>query len=160
LESRLWADDYTDILGSPIWDTPNVRVVDCSVGRDNADVPTSLVPSHAFIWAGNEEETRCLRRIAAYERQTDVDTNSAGETTNRTGFGGFRADYVADSNIPTRFAGMATELDGGDWKAENIVSFDIDGLGGEAITEVKVSRGEPSLKVGDCPTTSCSHASP
>jgi hypothetical protein len=72
LQSWLLRNDYSDLLSSPIWAHPSLRLVTSGFTQAgnsehlSHDVHDEVVPYQALIWAKNQRELRNLKRLSRY----------------------------------------------------------------------------------------------
>ena len=170
LQRWLWQSDMTDILGEPIWDSPGYRLVygedgDEELNNDSdsfwngqPEVHRDVVPLQALVWARDKTELRSLKCLSGYQLGFEEDeyslcgivaeftsqSSQKRRTIGRTQEGNYQASSNKHATGFKRgemgdFATMHTDSDIS--PLQNItLHFDIDGAGGEIITEILVAR--------------------
>ncbi|KAH8810880.1 hypothetical protein F5884DRAFT_897414 [Xylogone sp. PMI_703] len=144
----LWKRDYSNLIQSQIW-TSRAIMLFTSKYTGTAVVPRDFVPHEAFIWGGNINELQSLVRLSAHITQAGT-VSEIGEDGNRLSrayfdFRGFRAEYNRESHMDLRTVGIGSELDEINQLEEYCVHFDIDGPGGERVTQVEVSQNDDCM---------------
>ncbi|KAF2119207.1 hypothetical protein BDV96DRAFT_567199 [Lophiotrema nucula] len=146
----------------PIWRHPTLSMSPFTIPSQHYDVPTEMLPHHALIWAHEASEYRFLRRISVF--QPIGGYVSGGSKHDGSDWEapypdivGLRAEYVPDYPCPPRTIGtggplpiqrpgwsqhrpdMNPDPKGQSWFEQCMTHFDIDGPGGEIVTEVHVA---------------------
>jgi hypothetical protein len=161
LESCLWKEDYSKVFGSPIWMQFRLGVVNTNPNDENnvaaendkfsGAVINNMVPHEALIWAKDVHELERLTRLSGYTVSGKTLSDSSDSMPALSAYLlGLRAYYTAEQEgiTPKRTVGAL-----GDKKEEAedaSVHFDIDGAGGELVSEVFVAlhEGQPkAIKV-------------
>ncbi|RFU26663.1 hypothetical protein B7463_g9679, partial [Scytalidium lignicola] len=149
LEKYLWREDYRNILQSRIWASPGIELVTINPhSRESlTDAgPNEIVPHEALIWAKDQHELRSLVRLTGYViiggTLSGWDANHQSQTRPIHDLCGIRADFTNNHHEQRRIIGIRKESDGSDWLEEHCVNFDIDGAGGEVVTEISIAQHE------------------
>jgi hypothetical protein len=114
-------------------------------------IPDHLIPHEAVIWATDKARMGHIDRITLYlgpgsGGNTNATTSSSSATDRPAAvLHGLRVEYVRNLWVPKMYAGMRRNVGEDDnpsatWPQDQVVSFDIDGPGGERIDEVAVSE--------------------
>lgn len=131
----LWDDDYSQILGHSIQEHQTLHLTE---GRrfqeSNGFLRSHLIPHGALIWAKDVREHRALRRLTGCV--------VSGEKEAKPCLSGIIAEYEPTKGPARRVVGVEkTGGAGPDVKpTELIESFEIDGPGGEVVTELEIPR--------------------
>lgn len=148
LQSLLWDEDYSHLLGSPIWDHSTLRII-CEprhMGLSSTGTHRDLLPHEALIWARNSEDLHGLKRLSGY-----VVAGCPILVSNHNGFQerhvddlcGIMAEYAPSTKLMRRRIGINKNEPGSDLKTPDPwVHFDIDGPGGEMVTEIQYAMHE------------------
>lgn len=141
VEGRLWKEDYANILQSRIWDHDKIQFI--TLNRPGPAslthaCPDDIIHHEALIWANDTTELRSLVRLTGY---VIIGGTLSGSTGTRPihDFCGIKAEFAGNQH---RTIGIRTEPDGNDWQPGHCVSFNIDGNGGEVVTEISVAMHE------------------
>jgi hypothetical protein len=98
------------------------------------EIPLDVLPHSVLFWAKEESELKRLTRISAFIVEMEVL--------------GLRAEYETRYWEPKRSIGSGSGGMGStDWGDENLVHFDIDGPGGEIVTEIFVGEESKAIKL-------------
>ncbi|KAF4460227.1 F-box domain [Fusarium albosuccineum] len=144
LEAGLWKEDYSGPLGTRIWEHRRLRLItDDSRAFEQMCSNTSR-PLEALIWAKDEDELQQVERLTAY---TAVGGSIAGvfggewQTREYHVIHGMRAHFRSGSTNESRSIGNP-EATCDDSSPDNCTVLDIDGPGGEIVTEISFTMQE------------------
>lgn len=158
LQSLLWDEDYSDVLHHNIWDHPTLGMVQANrVARSEGGIHRDLVPHQALIWARDQRDLRSLQRVSAANIVVDgtFSTPQAGGEIHIDDVCGVTADYTPESALMRRMVGVTKISPGSEMTFEGPCQhFEIDGPGGEIITEVQYAMHEKpkALQVSPSPS--------
>lgn len=128
LGALLWDGDYSQVLGQRIEEHQTLRLVDDRYFRHShrGYLPKDLVSHGALIWARDAGELRALRRFTGC-------IVSSGDQSGpvRPCLSGLSAELESTTDLPRRAVGVNNT--GGQFE-----SFDMDGPGGEVVTEIEL----------------------
>lgn len=140
LQSLLWDEDYSDVLHHNIWDHPTLGMFQANrVARSEDTIHRDLIPHQALIWARDERDLRSLRRVSGYivAGSTYCDEIYMDDVC------GVTAEYTPKSALMRRMVGITKTSPGSEMTFERPWRhFEIDGPGGEIITEVQYAMHE------------------
>lgn len=146
LQALLWDEDYSGMLQLSIWDHPTLELVyetDHSTGFEDG-VHRDLIPHQALIWARDQQDLRSLRRVSGFVVVTGA--RLGGETPTQD-VCGVSAEYDPKSALMRRMIGITKSSPGAELKFEDPWRhFEIDGPGGEVITEVQYAMTQEKPK--------------
>lgn len=158
LKDCLWDKGYATILGYRIWDHPSLKLYGKSI-KSVAEVNRDLIPQQALIWASNERELRGLRRLSGNVIVGGHGHKDGEDPHDLYDLRGVSAEFAAGLVPERRFIGMDMDKlsvepvqlnsnrDLGPKENQLLPShFEIDGAGGEIITEVRYVMAQ-GLKV-------------
>lgn len=142
-QSHLWSSHLSDIaLRNPRYHVLSHPKVDPT----QDEFPIDLVPQQPFIWAKEHEELSKIERISSYISRSEVPSLSSGEGSEKKPANivlGLRAEYIRRYWEPKRYIGLPRDMneDGDllDWPESSLQHFDIDGPGGEYVSEVEAA---------------------
>ncbi|CAM1510781.1 Fc.00g082940.m01.CDS01 [Cosmosporella sp. VM-42] len=121
----------------PIWSHPSLHVAPVFQASES-DTPLDLIPYQVLLWTRDEEELGKLERISAFVASPP--DGSAPEA-----LFGLRAEYIQKYWEPKRYVEIKPVEDDrddpGDWPDDQVKHMEVDGLGGERITEIGVAHG-------------------
>lgn len=129
----LWDDDYSQILGHHIQQHQTLRLTESErFQKSNGFLRSHLMPHGALIWAKDVTEHTALRRLTGYIVSSEKEAKRC--------LYGVIAEYDATEDLAPRAVGVEkTAAAGSDVKpTELFESFDIDGPGGEVVTELEI----------------------
>lgn len=130
LGALLWDSDYSRMLGQRIEEHQTLGLVgDRNLRhRSRGYLPDGLISHGALIWARDAGEHRALRRFTGC-------IVSSGDQSGpvRPCLSGISVEHESTTDLPRRVVGV-NKTDG------QFESFDIDGLGGEVVTEMEVPQ--------------------
>jgi hypothetical protein len=134
LGELMWDDDYSQILGQRIQEHQTLQLAQGRIfPGGSTPLCHDLVPRGALIWAKDVGEHRALRRLTGY-----VDTGE--ESANRWLYG-VSAEYEPTTDLARRVVGVDKTGASPDVKlTEMFESFDIDGPGGEVVTDLAIPQ--------------------
>jgi hypothetical protein len=155
---------------APIWSHPLLRMIPFETPGGLEEVSIDVLPHEVLLWAKQESELKRLTRISALviEAGTATSFDATGERSRPIhAVLGLRAEYEERYWEPKRTIGSGripepedTKVDGAgsteakenetekpDWPDEHLVHFDIDGPGGEIITEIHVADEAKAIKL-------------
>ncbi|KAK2755681.1 hypothetical protein FQN54_005830 [Arachnomyces sp. PD_36] len=141
---QLWASHFPAIA---LKDKPYIHVLpQHGVDPVQDEFPRDLVAHEVLVWAKNGVEFSKVERISAYICETVVTSlNSAGISEKKCAnvVLGLRAQHIERYWEPKRYIGLRREQnEAGDlvhWPEPPLQHFDIDGPGGERVTEVETA---------------------
>ncbi|KAJ3531938.1 hypothetical protein NM208_g8655 [Fusarium decemcellulare] len=149
-EAGLWKEDYSGLLGTRIWEHRRLKLItDDSRDFEQMCSNTSR-PLEALIWAKNGDELQQVSRLTAY---TAVGGSMAGvlsgewETWEYHVIHGMRVHFRSDSTNESRSIGDPEANYGESSPDENCTVLNIDGPGGEFVTEISFT--DRALKVNE-----------
>lgn len=165
LQSLLWENNYFDLLHHDIWNHPTLRLVHIAshATRINQVVHPDLIAHEALIWAGDERDLRSLTRLSGF-----VVLGGTRLVLSRGMYGvhdvcGVNAEYTPESALMWRRIGINKNSPGSDMENEDPwMHFDIDGPGGEIVTEILYAMQEKpkAMKVREPTNPPPSHPAP
>lgn len=141
----MWDKDYSQILGQGIWEHPTLRLVGCrNFLQSKSHLHRDLVSHEALIWAKDVGEQRALRRL------TGCIVSGGNEDLQ------FLCGVIAEYGAPTDLARRAVGLEktgAGPSVTPTALSepFDIDGPGGEVVTELELPVQDYPKALKVCP---------
>ncbi|KAF2002070.1 hypothetical protein P154DRAFT_562204 [Amniculicola lignicola CBS 123094] len=151
----LWAPSALNLPTSsedgqpkPIWSHPTLRVMEIEIpDRSDYETPFDLVPNHVLLWATDKNDLKNLIRISAHEAQVGTvssDRNGEGyKDCPIFGILGLGATFnPASLKPPVSIPDRETAFPGGE-----ISHFQIDGPGGEFVTEIHVADEAKAIKL-------------
>lgn len=138
VERYLWKEEYKSLLQSRIWEHRGITFIHLDPERlasreGTTAVPADLVQHEALIWAKDKNELRSLVRLTGYVAFGGLATASSLPDVPMYNLCGIRAEFTDNRR---RMIGKLIESDANDWPREYCVDFDIDGAGGEVVTEI------------------------
>jgi hypothetical protein len=168
IDDLIWKDDFAHILGTPVWNHPSLGFMQSSYdwlvapSEGNPDVRRDLILQDALFWARDAAELKQVKRVSIF---TTLMNDSKTKTDKRETYGicGLSAEFVAGYGA-ARSVGLAGKLNGdpwlesrhplrgpqavgldaqvgcGDGAGDFRVDLEIDGPGGEVITEVSIAE--------------------
>jgi hypothetical protein len=116
------------------------------------ETPIDVLPHEVLLWAKDKDELKRLTRISAFVVE-DGHVSSQERTWPVHAVLGMRAQYEERYWEPKRTIGSGTksaeneESENDDWAEEYLVHFDIDGSGGELVTEIHVADQAKAIKL-------------
>lgn len=129
----LWDDDYSQILGRSIQEHQTLQLIEGRRFQESRGFLRShLIPHGALIWAKDVREHRALRRLTGCVVSSEKEAKRC--------LSGIIAEYEPTKGPARRVVGVEkTGAAGPDVKPTDLSeSFDIDGPGGEAVTELEI----------------------
>ena len=148
------------------WERSDIRVEEVECGRRETTSHRDMVPLELFQWVMDPEEYKHLTCIMCFQ-PVGGQVHSGDKIFNVPDIVGFSAEYTSEHSGP-RVAGSGGPVpsQGEKWTegthlpneetdleklkpfdADSTVRFDIDGPGGEVITEVHVSHDSKAIKL-------------
>lgn len=110
------------------------------------EFPSDIVPESVLIWAENLIEVSKIERISSYISKDLGPSLRSNERFQKKPVNlvlGLRVEYIRRYWNPKRYVGIPREMDENgdpiDWPESCLQHFDIDGPGGEYVTEVEVA---------------------
>ncbi|TIC96872.1 hypothetical protein CH35J_007182 [Colletotrichum higginsianum] len=146
LAAHLWKDNSATVLGDWVWELEHWLTLNT---LPRSDLPrmgfpcshSDTIPKEMLLWARTPSEVPVhdLKRLSGWLVLRHVGDMYADIYE----LCGLRAEYR--SSRATEVIGM-TEIDGRSWPEDELVHFEIDGGGGECVSEIGVASafGEPS----------------
>lgn len=146
----------------PIWRHPDIRIIEFEYTNRFDETPMAIMPHQALIWAKGISELKQLKRISAFVVKSKRVLNSESDTRQIEEVLGFRVEFQPDYNEPARTIGCghlppvesetessqtAPRSNATEWADEHMIHFDIDGPGGEVITEIYVAEEATAIKL-------------
>jgi hypothetical protein len=154
----------------PMWSHEHLRMLPLGTDYGQGDIPIDILPHEVLLWAKEESELRRLTRISAFVVEDGCITgfDPAGDTERPIhAVLGIRAEYgkqycesarTIGSGRAPKTASCAADASGSakleetdvvvqDWDEKYLVHFDIDGPGGEIITEIHVSNDGKAIRL-------------
>lgn len=130
IERLLWAPGYDPGYRSDI--PPHIRILDFPNFRDTL-YPENLinfVPHEIIFWAKTRAQLPRMKRISAY-------VASSSSNVNQTAVLGLRVEYQPQGKDVGQIE-TQTNANYLNWTEEHLDYFEIDGPGGEYVTEIEV----------------------
>lgn len=125
----------------PMWEHPDVHVLPLLDPRSDED---DLAPCHIIQWASYPSDIRRLKSISAWVYTDDSVLPDADATRPVTNVLGMTAKFIKRPREPESHVGLnrrAAEEEGSSFY-DKLQHFEIDGPGGEYITEVGVAADQ------------------
>ncbi|OCL02984.1 hypothetical protein AOQ84DRAFT_326619 [Glonium stellatum] len=143
----------SDSRSAPIWLHPNIHIIPPHpLGYSQRDVPGELLPHQVLLWAKEPMELRKLIRISSYVPIGGKASGWPGGVHREWPIHdvlAIRCEFLREYWEPKRAIGNIPGIedsccvaDSSKWNDENVLSFEIDGPGGEIVTQLEISRGE------------------
>ncbi|OCK76198.1 hypothetical protein K432DRAFT_336121 [Lepidopterella palustris CBS 459.81] len=134
----------------PIWSYSYIHMLPLPPPTFSSGAPADLIPHQLLLWVKNAREESQLKRISAYVVVGGMVTGfSEGKSFTRPIHDvlGFRSEYVRGyGELPRAVGGPPTKQDlrqeFREWDEKNMLHFEIDGPGGEVVTEVEIATAE------------------
>ncbi|KAF2119682.1 hypothetical protein BDV96DRAFT_642695 [Lophiotrema nucula] len=162
-QNLLWGPGSTHLQHAPMWNHPRINVLPFW-SREVTDIPNDMLPHHTLHWAHDESQLRSLKRLCAYVivGGTVSTTDHHGKWITRSVHDilAFRAEYHEPENseakrlvntligYPPKQRGEDGSITGNQsFQEENWMQFDIDGPGGERVTEVQVAQHSKAVRL-------------
>jgi hypothetical protein len=153
-EKWLWKTYLGDPISNLHPRKAAITALPYKTGYWNSSVPFDLLPQQPLLFAKNTQELRWISRISAcvLEGGTVSTPGTSPGIRKYYDLCGFRVEYTTRAWEPKRYMGITRKLNEkgeGDWAEEDMNHFEIDGPGGEFITEIEVGMNElpKALKV-------------
>jgi hypothetical protein len=137
---------------APIWSHPRFRMIPFDIPGELEEVPIDVLPHEVLLWAKDKDELKRLTRISAFVIE-DGHITIGGRKRPVHAVLGIRAEYEERYWEPKRTIGSGTksaelkESESDNWADEYLVHFDIDGPGGELVTEIHVADEARAIKL-------------
>ncbi|KAF2175171.1 hypothetical protein K469DRAFT_743420 [Zopfia rhizophila CBS 207.26] len=147
---------------APIWNHPHIRMVPFDPPANYDDLPTDILPHHVLLWAKDISELKRMARISAFVVEDGMTTTSDGKGGSRSrpfhSVLGMQVEYerrywepprtIGSGHLPTPECEIDyPRLDKMEWADEHMMHFDIDGPGGEIVTEIHVAHEAIAFKL-------------
>lgn len=144
LQEFLWEEEYSHILGQSIREHPGLRLVGGGLLKSQGYLHRDLIMHGALIWAKDVGELRALRRLSACivfgGKAMDRSEGGAPLPRDIHHLCGMSAEHEPASGLARRTIGLEGAVSRAGLKcADRYEHFDIDGPGGEVVTEVEFS---------------------
>ncbi|KUI67408.1 hypothetical protein VM1G_03131 [Cytospora mali] len=139
LQSLLWDRDYSDLLQYNIWVHPTLRLTQAD-DENRRELDRDVVAHEALIWARDQHDLRSLKRLSGYILFGDTTSSldARGDGIDIPDICGMTAEYSPESGLTRRMVGVEKNCPGPDLASEETwENFEIDGPGGEFVTEVQ-----------------------
>jgi hypothetical protein len=155
-QKLLWLHGAAEIkvndTSVPVWSHPAIRVLDFQFGEHHQgpDVPVDALPHQILLWGNEKAEAKHLRRISAFViKDGHWPLASLCVIGMRAEFEEGFEEVVRSigSGRPSEQGDLEAEPESLDWKDENLVHFDIDGRGGEYVSEIHVHGDARAIKL-------------
>jgi len=137
---------------APIWSHPRFRMLSFEIPGGLEETPIDVLPHEVLLWAKDKDELKRLTRISAFVVEDRHVTSRKGTRPVHAVLG-LRVEYEERYWEPKRTIGSGTvsaerkESESDDWAEEYLVHFDIDGPGGELVTEIHVADQAKAIKL-------------
>lgn len=134
LGELVWDEDYSQVLGQSIQEHPILRLMGSrSLYRKMGNLHKDLICYGALIWAKDARELRSLRRLTG--------CIVSGGKSDIQCVCGVNAEYEPTTDVARRVIGIEKMGTEPGVKAPDLFEhFDIDGPGGEVVTELQLPR--------------------
>jgi hypothetical protein len=157
---NLASNGAKDAMTAPIWRHPQFRMIPFHL-PEGLENPIDIIPHDVLLWAKEESELKRLVRISALVTKDGIVTDASGSEIHHVhSVLGLRAEYEERYWEPKRSicskwrhgqsepgSGGSGEPESQKWPEENLVHFDIDGPGGEIVTEIHVAHDVKAVKL-------------
>lgn len=132
LGELLWDEDYSQILGQSIQEHPMLRLIGSrSQHWTNGHLGKDLLSRGALIWAKHAGEHHSLRRLTG--------CIISGRNNDMQHLCGVNAEYEPATDLARRVIGAEKTGTGPGGKPPDLFEpFEIDGPGGEVVTELEI----------------------
>lgn len=164
IDEVMWKDDGSWFFGIPYWSNPSIRISHCdelgSLGHSwQTETHQQLVPQEALIWAKDVAELRRLKKVSIFTTYSHT-SDTRGVEAEVYCICGLGINFLADNTEDRRTVGIegkigtngreaglsidglhilhraSTKLPETNGNGDFRVELEIDGPGGEIITEV------------------------
>lgn len=165
LQKYLWHSTLEQEYGKKLWNVDRLNLLELqrSDSTYKSAFPESLASRHPLLFARNKDDLTCLIRISAFVPTVDYMTAETEEgpidfLIDR--IAGIKSEQSVNDRNKMRYVGY-NKLEGSvitgkgdfspitndlEWDEDHVVDFDIDGPGGEIITDVAVSQNSNVIR--------------
>ncbi|OAL57354.1 hypothetical protein IQ07DRAFT_528128 [Pyrenochaeta sp. DS3sAY3a] len=164
-QKTLWSQNatglpYNDRSCKPIWSHPHYQhqafpptpLLHTAHDPNFTDISTDIIPSEILLWTESPENYIYLARLSCLQIVSDI----VGIVPTKTHKYGAAAHVGTGGPVPAQFSKWAAVTGPRDlkmhdflkpWAEKNMLHFDIDGPGGEVVSEVHVSQGVEAVRL-------------
>ncbi|WYZ38324.1 hypothetical protein EsH8_III_000238 [Colletotrichum jinshuiense] len=139
LESHLWKESSARLEDRWIWEWKDCFYLDTvplsmQLAMHSNEIHDDLVPKEQIIWATDSSDFEQIRRLTGWLRDSGEPAHLNRPPKHE--LCGLRVEYHGSTE--SRTIGITGAVNGKSWPERELIHFDIDGPGGERVTDIGV----------------------